>query len=35
MGPAVDWRINPSDARILVIHIEFENRAVEHNSLAK
>jgi hypothetical protein len=32
MDPAVDSRIKPSDVGILVLHTEFETRAVEHNS---
>ena len=31
----VDLRINPSGARILVLRIEYEDMACEHNSLAK
>ena len=35
MGPIIDSRIKTSDTGIRVLDIEYEVRAVEHNSLAR
>ena len=33
MGPTIDLRIKPPDVIILVLHIIYEVRVIEHNSL--